>query len=256
MKLSTLVEALEERYPRSLSCAWDNDGLMVCRNHDAAVRRVMLALDATRAAVEAANAASCELLLTHHPLLFRPLRAVVPDSLGGMRTMAALESGVAVLSLHTRLDAAENGVNDALVSRLMLEPCGTFGDTESPTLGRLARRPASMPDDPGEFAACIGRMLGAPHVRRTGSRPPKKIALVGGSGKDFLRAAMEAGADTFITGEIGYNDAVDYAEEGLMILEAGHYYTESPVLDTLAAFCSLYAGAECLRYDSNPSVYH
>ena len=154
MNLQSLIDELERRWPHTLRCAWDNDGWMVCHDPEAPVRRVMLALDATAAAIGAAEEAGCELLLTHHPLLFRPLSSLTPQSLSGRRTLAALA----------------------------------------------------------------------------------------------------AGADTLVTGEVGYNAALDAAEAGLMILEAGHYFTEAPVLETLAEVCRGTADAACVFYDSNLSA--
>ena len=83
---------------------------------------------------------------------------------------------------------------------------------------------------------------------------PARIALVGGSGKDLIGPALAAGADTLVTGEVGYNAALDAAEAGLMILEAGHYFTEAPVLETLAEVCRGTADAACVFYDSNLSA--
>jgi len=254
MNLQSLIDELERRWPHTLRCAWDNDGWMVCRDPEAPVRRVMLALDATAAAIGAAEEAGCDLLLTHHPLLFRPLSSLTPQSLSGRRTLAALAANVSVFSLHTRLDAGDGGVNDALAARLTLPVLGKFGDEESPSLGRLAARPDGLPGEPDAFAAFVRARLGAPFVRRTGARVPARIALVGGSGKDLIGPALAAGADTLVTGEVGYNAALDAAEAGLMILEAGHYFTEAPVLETLAEVCRGTADAACVFYDSNLSA--
>lgn len=249
MTIRELYEKLDELYPRSLSCEWDNDGLMFCPDPDRAVTRVMLALDATRGAIEAAAREKCELLLTHHPMLFRPLRSLTPLDLSGSRVMGAWNGGVSVISLHTRLDAGKNGVNDALANRLGLAVCGTFGDEESPELGRMAE--LTEPMDPRAFAEQVRRVLGCDAVHLTGDHPVRRIAMVGGDGKDFIRPAMKAGADTFITGAAGYNMALDAAEEGLNILEAGHYHTEASVLDRLAELCRDLAGAQCFFIDSN-----
>lgn len=249
MTIRELYEKLEELYPRSLCCEWDNDGLMFCPDPDRSVTRVMLALDAAKGSIEAAAQAKCELLLTHHPMLFRPLRSLTPLDLSGSRVMDAWNGGVSVISLHTRLDAGKDGVNDALVKRLGWTVCGTFGDEESPELGRIAE--LNTPMDPLAFAEHVRSMLGCEAVQMTGRHPVRRIAVVGGDGKDFIRAAMKAGADTFITGAAGYNMALDAAEEGLNILEAGHYHTEAPVLERLADLCRAIAGAQCFFCDSN-----
>jgi len=249
MTVYELYQILDGMYPRSLSCPWDNDGIMVCGDLSAEVRRVMLALDASQAALDAAVREECQVLLTHHPLLFRPLRSLVPDHLSGARTLTALCGGVAVLSFHTRLDAGDGGVNDALACRLGLAVCGKFGDEESPELGRLAELPAPMTAE--DFAKQVKEALGADGVAVTGNVPVKRVALVGGDGKGFISAAKAAGADTLVTGAAGYNAALDAAEMGMNIIEAGHYHTEAPVLDTLSRICRESCGAECLFFDSN-----
>lgn len=249
MTIRELYAKLDELYPRALSCAWDNDGMMICPDPDRELRRVMLALDATLASIRAAAEQGCELLLTHHPLIFRPLKALTPSDLSGRRLIDAWNSGVSVISLHTRLDAAAGGVNDALAEALGLTVCGKFGDEESPELGRLAELPASA--DASAFAENVRAALGCGAVQLTGDHPVRRVALVGGDGKDFIRPAMAAGADTFITGAAGYNVALDAAEMGLNIIEAGHYHTEAPVLAHLARLCRDYAGVECVFYDSN-----
>ena len=249
MTIGELYKKLDELYPRSLSCEWDNDGLMFCPDPDRPLTRVMLALDATRGAIDASVREKCELLLTHHPMLFRPLRSLTPLDLSGSRILDAWNGGVSVISLHTRLDVGKGGVNDALANRLGLTVCGTFGDEESPELGRLAE--LSEPIDPLAFAEHVRQALGCEAIHLTGERPVRRIALVGGDGKDFVRPAMKAGADTLITGAAGYNMALDASEDGLNVIEAGHYHTEAPVLDRLAELCRDLAGAQCFFYDSN-----
>jgi dinuclear metal center YbgI/SA1388 family protein len=251
MTIGELYQKLEELYTRSLSCPWDNDGLMLCPNPNRAVTRVMLALDATKGSIEAAAQEKCELLLTHHPMLFRPLRSLTPLELSGSRVLQAYRGEVSVISLHTRLDAGRDGVNDALARKLGLTVCGVFGDDESPELGRIAELERTC--DPLAFAEHVRAALGCDAVHLTGRHPVQRIAMVGGDGKDFIRAAMKAGADTFITGAAGYNMALDAAEEGLNIIEAGHYHTEAPVLEHLADLCRAIAGAQCFFYDSNPT---
>lgn len=252
MTIRELYDALDARYPVSRRCPWDNDGLMVCADPDRAVSRVMLALDPTAPALEAAAREGCEVLLTHHPLLFRPLNALNDGTLNGVRVLAALKRDVAVMSFHTRLDAAPDGVNDALVSALGLVPDGVFGDDEAPEIGRLATLDADCTLT--SFARCVKDALDCPAVRFAGVKPVRRIALLGGSGKDFLRAASAAGADTFVTGEVGYNAELDAVESGLNLVLAGHYYTEAPVLRTLADVCTR-LGAECRFFNSNTFAF-
>lgn len=253
MTVLDFYRALDARYPTSLSCPWDNDGLMICPDPERAVRRVLLALDATEATIRAAVECGADVLLTHHPLLFRPLKTVTPLDCHGRRSLTALAGGVAVISLHTRLDAADGGVNDALAKRLGLAAEEKFGDEESPELGRIAVLSAPMPA--ADFAALVRDALGAPAVQLTGNRPVQRIAIVGGDGKDFIRPAMAAGADTLLTGAASYNTVLDAPENGLNVIEAGHYYTEAPVLESLAADVQALSGAQCTIVNSNLTTF-
>lgn len=253
MTVLDLYRALDARFPTTLSCAWDNDGLMLCPAPDREVRRVLLALDATDAILDRAVKTGADAVITHHPLLFRPLKAVTPLSLNGSRALTALAAGLSVLSFHTRLDAAEGGVNDALAQRIGLAAAETFGDAESPSLGRICTLAAPVPA--AGFAAAVRDALGAPVVQLTGNRPVCRVAVVGGDGKDFIRPAIEAGADTLLTGAASYNTALDAPEMGLNIIEAGHYYTEAPVLTVLSDLVRDLCGAECEIADSNRTVF-
>lgn len=249
MNIQTLYEKLEERFPRSLSCDWDNDGLMVCADTGAPLQKIMLALDATEDALEAAACHGCSVLITHHPLLFRPLKSLNETTLNGRKALYALQHGISVISLHTRLDASEGGVNDALLHVLSLPRTGTFGPADAPTLGRLSEIPTET--DAVLFTEKIRQALDAPCVFLTGDRPVRRIAVVGGDGKDCILPAIDAGADTLITGAASYNSALDASELNLNVIEAGHYYTEAPVLPVLADICQNLSGVPCILHNSN-----
>ena len=120
MKVRELYEKLEERIPRTLSCSWDNDGLMCCPDPEAEVRRVLVALDVTAEVAETAIAGRYDAVVSHHPLVFRPLRAVEPGDAVAKKVIRLLSAGVSVMSFHTRLDAVCGGVNDTLAAALGL----------------------------------------------------------------------------------------------------------------------------------------
>lgn len=251
MTVGEFYGVLDALYPRSLSCSWDNDGLMVCVDPDTVLTSVAVALDATERSIVFAAEKKCQLLLTHHPLLFRPLKELNPSSLSGRRVLSALRNGVSVISLHTRLDAGDGGVNDALAAALGLEVSGKFGDADAPELGRIALLPEKT--EATRFAAQVRSALGCEAVVLSGVQPVQRVAIVGGDGKDMIRAAVAAGADTLLTGAASYNSALDAAESGLNLIEAGHYHTEAPVLSRLAALSREYAGAACFFFDSSAS---
>ncbi len=235
MKIREFCDYLDGLYPRCDSCEWDNDGLMCCVDTSASVEKVLVALDATEQTIAEASTRGCNVLLTHHPMIFRGVRSVNCDELVGRRIIRALRENVTVISLHTRFDAGEKGVNDCLVRALGYESAGTFGDSEAPSLGRYFD--LDEPLDAGEFALRCKDRLGVPYVTLYGCGAVRRICVVGGSGGDFIAAARDIGADLLLTGECSYNRAADAAESGLCVLEAGHFGTENPACKRLAEIC-------------------
>ncbi len=249
MNVLQLYQKLDARYPRALSCSWDNDGMMICPDPNREVKRVLFALDATEETIAEAIRVGADVMITHHPMLFRSLRAIEPFSVSGKCALFAIGAKLSVFSFHTRLDAADGGVNDALAKKIGLCDILKFGDDESRELGRIGKLPEMMTGE--AFAAMVRDVLGTPAVQLTGTWKVSRIAVVGGAGKDFILPAMTAGADTLLTGEASYNAVLDAAAEGFTVVEAGHYYTEAPVLDALADVVRGLCGAECHFADSN-----
>ena len=243
MTVRTFYEKLEALYPRSLSCPWDSDGLMISPDPERDVKRVAVALDATEAVLLAAGQNGFDTVLVHHPTLFRGAKTVTPETFPGRRVLDAVRFGLSVISLHTRLDAGEGGVNDCLCRALGFEASGVFGDEEAPTLARYA----DVPEMTGEqLAALVKEKLGVPFVKVTGplGRRIGRIGFCGGDGKEFVPLARKAGCGAFVTGDAGYNMALDLAEDGLLTVEAGHYASEFPVCARLAGLARTLAGAE------------
>ena len=231
MKALTLYQYLEERIPRELRCEWDNDGLMCCPDPEAEVKKVLVALDISERMVELAIAEGCDLILSHHPLVFRPVKALTDAQATPRKLIRLVKHGITAVSFHTRLDALAGGVNDVLAARLGLSSIEAFG-ADGEMMGRVGEIPTelSLP----EFAAFVKERLGAPAVLYNGERPVKRVAVLGGNGDDFIFAAKAAGADTYVSGRLGYHPMASAGEDGINLIEAGHFYTENPVLSVLA----------------------
>lgn len=243
--INDIITFMDEKCPRSLSCAWDNDGAMCVPDKTAPAERVLLAMDLTDRVLMEAEEEGCSLILTHHPVLFHPLAALNEDNPTAARLMHCLEKKIAVLSYHTRLDAAEGGVNDTLCKTLGLHAEGTFGENGE-TLGRVAT--LSAPISLAAFVRSVKQALGTPVVHAVSAKKEvQRIAILGGSGKSDWEAALAAGADTYLTGEMSYSAFLDAGAAGLNVLAAGHFYTERPVLETVAAWLKdTFAGLEVL----------
>ena len=231
MTVQELYRFFEDKFPAALSAEWDNDGLCCMPDPSREVRRVLVALDPTEAAVKKAIEGGFDLLLTHHPLLFRGIKALVPTHTVPAKLLGLAREGVAAMSFHTRLDAVAGGVNDILAARLGLFDVAPFAPEGEVPCGRIGMLKA--PVDAADFARHAKEVLRAPAVVLAGSGMVQKIAVCGGEGADFVSAAKAAGADLFLAGRIGYHRMLDAPEEGLLTLEAGHYATEFPVCEYL-----------------------
>ena len=228
MTVLELYEKWNAKIPRALSCEWDNDGLMCCPDLQAEVRRVLIALDVTAAVVEEAIAGGYDLILSHHPLVFRPLRALDPSDPVAKKCIRLLGAGISVMSFHTRLDAVEGGVNDMLAEALGLQNVMPFVGDDGCSIGRVGELPMEVPLD--VFARTVKKVTGASCVAVTDAgRDVRRVALLGGSGSDDVRAAEKTGADTYLSGEIAHHHMTDAPERGMNLIAAGHYETEQPV---------------------------
>ena len=240
MTIREFYAALEERLPRSLSWDWDNDGISCAPDMDAPVTGVLIALDPTEDAVEAAIASDCNILLTHHPMLFRGLKTVDGHDTGSRKVITMIQNGISAMAFHTRLDALPGGVNDTLAAALGLADITPFGDADGEdgnAAGMPIGRIGSLPDAESfdTFCARVRSALRLSAVLAADSgRSIRRVAVLGGSGEDDVPAALAAGADVFVTGEVKYHQLCDMPYEGMSLIAAGHYHTEFPVLSVLA----------------------
>lgn len=239
MTVSELYRALEARIPRDYACPWDNDGLSCCPDPDAPVTGILIALDATEDAAAAAETRGFNVLLTHHPMLFRGLRSVTVTDTGSRKVIGLIRSGISTMAFHTRLDALPGGVNDVLAGALGLTDVVPFGsgtgedgNAAGMPLGRVGELPEAESFD--AFCARVKAALHLPAVLCADcGRPIRRAAVLGGAGDDEISAARAAGADVFVTGELRYHQLCDAPFSGMSLINAGHYHTEFPVLTVL-----------------------
>ncbi|MBR5779791.1 MAG: Nif3-like dinuclear metal center hexameric protein [Clostridia bacterium] len=243
MTVEQLINALDEMIPKTLSEPWDNDGIDVVPDKNSEITGVLCALDCTSIAINRATELGCNVIITHHPLVFKPLGAVSCDDSVGKRVIECIRRGIAVVSFHTRLDIIEGGVNDILAETVGLTnvesfiPYGRIGDIEETKFE--------------VFAESVANALGL-NIYELGlvksSENVKRVALVSGCGKDEIGDAIKAGADTFITGEVMHNHMLDCREMGINLICATHYATERIVLSFLAEKVKEFARVEVLEF--------
>ena len=223
MTVQDILQYIDRRAPFATAEEWDNPGLLVgCSAHK--VTGVLVALDATDGALAAAKAIGAELIVTHHPVIFRPLRRLDGD--GIPYRLAA--DGIALIAAHTNLDKAAGGVNDTLAERLGLTDVTVAADG----MTRIGTLPEA--ETPTDFARRVAAALNVP-VRLGGNRPIRTVAVCGGGGGDFIPALIGQ-VDAFVTGEVKHHQWLEANAADLTLVEAGHYATEVPIVDTLCAW--------------------
>ena len=231
MTVRELYAFLEEKMPRSLSCDWDNDGLMVCPDDTREVRRVLVALDITAAVAEQAIKEGYDLVVSHHPLIFHPLKAVAPGEATVNKVIRLLTSGVSAMSFHTRLDAVTGGVNDVLANAIGLQNVVPFGK-DGEEIGRIGTLPTAMVLK--DFAALVKEVTGAPYVQISDAgKLVSRVAVLGGGGAGESGAAAAAGADTYLTGDLRHDQLTEAPERGMNMIAGGHFFTENLVCNRI-----------------------
>ena len=233
--------------PPGLAESWDNIGLQV-GDPNAPVQRLMVALDATENVLEAASERKVQMVLTHHPLLFRPVSSLdiskqLPRLLAGF-----LRKNIALAAAHTNLDSTVGGVSDLLANALGLSDVKPLHTSEpnppSVGLGRIGNLPYGC--KLSEIMHKVSNMLGNPGLLVVGhpGQMITRVALCGGSGSDLWPMAIDEDADLFLSAEIKHHIAREAEQMGKAIIDAGHFYTEWPVVPAMAEYMKQQASEE------------
>lgn len=229
VNVADIIKIMEEIAPPAMAEEWDNVGLMLGRRCKA-VKKLLLALDITGEVVQQAIAQKADMIITHHPLIFRGLKRVTDNEWQQELLLTLAEKGIAVYSAHTNLDCVSSGVNDVLAKKLHLDSVDVLDSDNG--LGRIGIVPACSLQ---EFAAMVKKVLRADYVAvGDAGKQVHKVAVCGGAGSDLISLALLCGADTLITGDIKYHEAQQAVFSGLNVIDAGHQPTELPVMDDLA----------------------
>ena len=222
-----IIAFMESVAPQSKKESWDNVGLL-CGREDKEVKTVLIALDPFEDTADEAVEIGAELVLTHHPLIFHPLRSVTSSTAIGRTIFTLVRHDIAAFCAHTNLDLAPEGVNQQLAKALGLEDVTLIEPTES---GSGLLRRGTVPEQHLEdFLSHVKQSLNAPGLRyASAERRVHHVAVGGGACGEEWPAALNAGCDTFVTSDVRYNDFWDARDAGLTIIDAGHFYTENPV---------------------------
>lgn len=227
-----VYEAMQAIAPLELAEHWDNPGLLVdCGGQ---MHRVLAALDITPEVVAEAAAKQCEMIVSHHPVIFDPLKKIGPQDV----PFQLVQAGISAICMHTNLDAAEGGVNEVLAGifgmqdwEVFADGCGRVGEVDPITVPELARKAQAV------LGGRCNRPRSGPAVQvkfaDTG-RTVKRLAVISGAGGSMFEDALAVGADCLLTGEANHHAAIDAVRLGLSLVAAGHYATEFPVCAAIA----------------------
>lgn len=228
MRCSEIIACLEQLSPPSFAEEWDNVGLLVGRK-EKEVSTVFIALDATEENIHAAIRAEADLLITHHPMIFHSIKKVTDEDYTGRRIVKLLRYDISYYAMHTNFDVM--GMADAAADDLKLNKrevlLVTFEDDLSKEgIGRIGflDHPVSLK----EMGEIVKEAFHLPDVRIYGdlSKTVRKVAICPGSGGSVIPAARKGQADVLITGDLDYHESIDAVEEGLCLMDAGHYGIE------------------------------
>ena len=231
--VADILAFMETVAPRSMKMDWDNVGLL-CGSRNTQVTKILVALDPFEHVCQEASDWGAELIVTHHPLIFQALKSITDDTSIGRGIMTLIRSGISAVNAHTNLDCTPGGVNDILSKTLELTNVEIINPQGDPAYGLL--RCGEVTEQPLEtFLSTVKASLGCEGLRYVdGGKPVRKVAVGGGSCAGEMMDAIGAGCDTFVTADIKYNQFWDAKELGLNLIDAGHFYTENPVVAVLA----------------------
>ena len=253
MKAKDIAAALEEFAPLAAQEAWDNAGLCI-GSPETVVHAVLVGFDCTEALVREAVERGCDMIVTHHPLIFGGLKRIDPDDPVGAAVFQAVRHGIVVYAAHTNADKADGGVNALMAARLGLENPEPLDDSGLGMIGRL-----SAPMSGRDFCAFVKERFALPALRC--SAPVEEVRCVAtscGAGSSFADAAFRRGADAFVTGDVSYHRF--FVPSGRMILDIGHYESEVEIVgkfvSVLRKKMPTFAVYTTERKNNNPIYYY
>ena len=236
--VADILHYLETYAPGYMKEHWDNVGLL-CGNRSTPVTKILVALDPFEHVCREAAEIGAELIVTHHPIIFQPMKSVTDETSIGRSIQVLCRYGISAINAHTNLDCAPGGVNDVFAGKLglteiqVISPAGTNENGLPYGLLRCGNVESQSLE---QFLALVKGNLGTEGLRYVdGGKPVHKVAVGGGSCAGGMLDALEAGCDTFVTADVKYNQFWDAKELGLNLIDAGHFHTENPVVPVLAA---------------------
>lgn len=245
MRVKDILDFLSKKYPPHTACDFDNTGLIV-GNEKAPVSSVLISLDCDINTVKYALDCGCSLIITHHPIIFEPLKTVKK----GDTVFELIENKISVISMHTNLDMGAGGVNDSLCNALGLKCISPYTAKD----GFIMRSAVCEPQTADDLAMHIKSCLGGT-VRYTDSnRMLNKLLICSGSGGSYITEAIENDFDALITAEVKQHQFIDAVNNNVSVFDAGHYLTENTVLIPLSKMLSEHFTEMSFTVYNNPHI--
>lgn len=231
-----IINIMQELAPEHLAESWDNSGFAI-GDENACVKTILVALDVTDDVIDEAVNVGAELIVTHHPIIFSPIKKINASDILGRKIYKLIKNGINVYSAHTNLDIANGGTNDVLSDIVGLKNVDVLEYTsETEGIGRIGilEKPATL----SELAESLKYKLGLDSIRYCGegSKKIKVVALCTGSGAEFIKTAYNKNADVYITSDIKYHDAQKAIDMGIALIDATHYSSENIVVPVIAQY--------------------
>lgn len=225
MTVRDIFDYLNKLFPCETACEFDNVGLLV-GDYDAKVEKALICLDCTPNALEKAKIENCQLIITHHPIIFSPIKNLKSGDL----RYELIKNNISVISMHTNMDIADMGVTDCLCKALSLEKIESYTASD----GFLLRKgKLSPPLSAEKFAGYLKETLGGSVKFVDGGKLIENILVCSGSGGEFIEDVLPSGADALVTAEIKHHLFLRADELGVSVFDAGHFNTEDVVIEPL-----------------------
>lgn len=229
MKAKDIIKIIEEKYPPINAEEWDNIGLLV-GDLNKEIKKIQFSIDATLEAIENAVNLNVDMIITHHPMIFKAVKSIREQEILGKKLRKVIKNDINVYCIHTNLDSTRDGLNDFVLKNLGVEESKILDLDEEKDcgIGRLytLKEKVRLID----YVEKLKKDLSIRNLRvisKDFNRNIKKIALINGSAMSYWRQAKAKNVDLFITGDISYHDALDALENGLDVIDFGHYESEN-----------------------------
>jgi len=236
LKAYEIASAIEKFAPINIAMPWDNVGFLI-GDKNKEITKVLLTLDVTLEVAQQAVVSGCDMIISHHPMFFKGIKTIDYSTTEGKLVKKLIVNDITVYVCHTNMDCASGGINDRLAELFELKNITVLDDSSGDSdigIGRIGN--LSNPCSVSELCKKIKNVLKTPFVRVSygTSEIVKTLAVVSGSGSEYISQAVRKKADAIITGDMKYHDSLDASDLGITVIDAGHYPTEIVIMDILS----------------------